>query len=111
MKRKVSEYIITAGGFDDKTNWRGLEPLDALREQVGAVMGDRMDGRPIRTTEQAGEYLARGGQWAIYNEDVKKDLRDVFGVKNADKIENYFDLYCSLCGWAVDYMLRKKGGE
>lgn len=76
----IRDYIITVGGFDDATNWRGLGACDALREQVRAVMGDRDAGGIIRDEWRGARHLAQGGQWAVYIEDARDALREVFGV-------------------------------
>lgn len=112
------EYILEVGGFMDATNWGEDAGGRALVRQLDAVLGDRLDGRRIATPEDAGEFLARGGQWAIYNEDVRKDLREVFGVgelffekEKGDASENYFDLYCRLVGRLAGKIYRKEKGE
>ena len=79
--KNIFDYIITAGGFDDRTNWGDREPLDALREQLRAVMGDRdQTGAIIRDEWRGARHLANGGQWAVYTEDARDALRTVFGV-------------------------------
>ena len=105
MSNKI-DYIIQAGGFDDATNWGEDVGLPALCRQVKAVMGDRLDGRVINTPEQAGEYLARGGQWAIYYQDARDDLRDVFGIEAGDDDVEAWDRYCRECGRVVGELYR-----
>ena len=105
---KIKDYILEVGGFNDRTNWGELAGVGALREQVQAVMGDiNEQGEIVRTVEQAGEHLAHGGQWAVYNEDAKNDLTEVFGPKHyigADESDE-FDRYCKACGLAVAEIL------
>ena len=96
MKERIN-YIIQAGGFDDATNWGEDVGRPAVCRQLRAVMGDRLDGRRIETPEQAGEYLAMGGQWAVYIDDARDDLRDVFGIEEEDDGEMWAR-YCKECG-------------
>lgn len=96
----IPEYILEAGGFNDKTNWGEDWGRPALCRQLQAVMGDILDGRVIETPEEAGEYLARGGQWAIATIDAIKDLREVFGI------EGDWEEYCRACGRACGRIYR-----
>ena len=95
MKERIN-YIIQAGGFDDATNWGEDVGRPAVCRQLKAVMGDRLDGRRIETPEQAGEYLAMDGQWAVYIDDARDDLRDVFGIEEDDG--EMWARYCRECG-------------
>ena len=108
---KIKDYILEVGGFNDRTNWGENAGVDALRKQVKAVMGCRTEqGEIVRTVEQAGEYLAHGGQWAVYYRDAENDLTEVFGIKHyteADKSDE-FDRYCKACGLAVAEILESE---
>lgn len=95
MNEEKKSYILEVGGFTDSTNWRGLGAVEALAEQVRAVLGGR-----IKTVEQAGEYMAQGGQWEVYTAEAERVAREVFGLQGASWAD-----YCRACGRAVAEIL------
>lgn len=72
---KIKDYILDAGGFNDETQWKETG-VSALREQVDFMV----DGVRIKTPEQAGREMARGGCFAVCEQDAEKDLREVWGI-------------------------------
>lgn len=99
----IEEYIVTAGGFDDATNWE-CEPLEALRKQVAAIM----KGGIIRDVWSAARYMANGGCWAVYLDDARETLRNVFGIKEEfDDDSIMWNVYTGAVASAVERMLKQ----
>lgn len=102
MTEQIKDYILEVGGFTDRTNWRGLGAVEALAEQVRAVVDCRLaDGHAVKTAEQAGEYMAQGGQWAVSDADAERVAREVFGLERTSWAD-----YCKACGRAVAELLK-----
>lgn len=95
MNKEIRDYILEVGGFNDRTNWGDAVGAPALCRQVDYMI----DGRTIKTPEQAGYKLAEGGQWAVYTEDARKDLKEVWGLDYDG--EDVFERYCRACAVAV----------
>lgn len=72
---RIKEYILDVGGFNDRTQWKKAG-VSALREQVDFMV----DGVRIKTPEQAGREMARGGFFAVSEEEAEKDLREVWSL-------------------------------
>lgn len=102
MNKKIKDYILGVGGFDDPTNWE-RPGLPALVEQVKSIAGD--GSHNFRTAEEVGRYMAQGGTWAVYSGDARRDLLEIFGI------EGDWDRYCEEVGRAVGRLYKEGGAE